>query len=151
VLARAQVSVAMRGAADLAHSSADVVLMSDRLAPLLGVFRVSHRALRTIRQNLAWAACYNAAAVPLAALGYVTPAAAAIGMSVSSLAVVFNALRLTRPSRSGVARFAATTVDGAMNHDVRSSERRASRSRSRAAVSPLASISAIPRVRAPGE
>jgi Cu2+-exporting ATPase len=95
VLARAQVSIAMRVAADLAHSSADVILMSDRLRPLSDAFRVARVALRTTRENLTWAAAYNVVAIPLAVLGYVTPVIAAIGMSVSSLAVVLNALRLT--------------------------------------------------------
>ena len=52
--------------------------------------------MRIVRQNLAWAIVYNAAAVPLAALGFVPPWAAAIGMSSSSLIVVLNALRLSR-------------------------------------------------------
>jgi Cu2+-exporting ATPase len=100
VLAQAQVSVAMRSAADLAQSSADVILMSDRLRPLLEAFRVSRSALRATRENLTWAAAYNALAVPLAAFGYVTALVAAIGMSLSSLAVVLNALRLTRAPRA---------------------------------------------------
>jgi len=49
-----------------------------------------------IRENLVWAAAYNAIAIPAAAFGFVTPVLAAIGMSVSSLVVVANALRLTR-------------------------------------------------------
>jgi Cu2+-exporting ATPase len=52
--------------------------------------------LKIVRQNLAWAIVYNATALPLAALGYVPPWAAAIGMSASSLIVVLNALRINR-------------------------------------------------------
>ncbi|MDP3137047.1 MAG: hypothetical protein Q8N17_12040, partial [Burkholderiaceae bacterium] len=61
--------------------------------------RTARNTLRVIRQNLAWATVYNAIAVPLAALGYVTPLIAAVGMSLSSLLVVFNASRLLRTSR----------------------------------------------------
>ena len=62
----------------------------------------SARAFAVIRENLAWAAIYNVIAIPAAAFGFVTPVWAAVGMSVSSLAVVANALRLTRlPAGSG--------------------------------------------------
>jgi Cu2+-exporting ATPase len=53
-----------------------------------------------VRQNLAWAAGYNLVALPLAATGFIAPWMAAIGMSASSLLVVLNALRLSRPPRS---------------------------------------------------
>jgi Cu2+-exporting ATPase len=56
--------------------------------------------MRIIRQNLAWAVGYNLVALPAAALGYVAPWMAAIGMSASSLLVVVNALRLTRRRRT---------------------------------------------------
>jgi Cu2+-exporting ATPase len=58
--------------------------------------REARRALAVIRQNLAWAVAYNAIAIPTAAFGFVTPLVAAVGMSLSSLFVVANALRLTR-------------------------------------------------------
>ena len=54
----------------------------------------ARNALRVMRQNLAWALAYNLAAVPLAALGFVSPWLAALGMSLSSLGVVLNARRL---------------------------------------------------------
>jgi Cu2+-exporting ATPase len=97
VLARAQVSMAMGCGTELAHTSADMVLTSERLQPVLDAFDVARLSLRIIRQNLAWAVVYNAIALPLAVAGYVTPLIAAIGMSASSLAVVLNALRLARP------------------------------------------------------
>ena len=56
--------------------------------------RLARRARAVIRQNLAWALAYNLVAIPLAFMGLVTPLAAGIGMSASSLAVVANALRL---------------------------------------------------------
>ncbi len=56
--------------------------------------RLARKTGRLIRQNLAWAALYNSLALPAAALGYVTPWMASIGMSTSSLLVVLNSLRL---------------------------------------------------------
>lgn len=101
VLARAQVSIAMGGGTELAHTSADMVLMSERLQPVLEAFDAARLSMRVIRQNLAWAVAYNAIALPLAIAGHVTPLVAAIGMSASSLAVVLNALRLTGPEDRG--------------------------------------------------
>lgn len=98
VLAQAQVSIVLASGAQLAQTSADMVLMSDRLDALLDAVRIAQQTLRVIRQNLAWAAAYNAIALPLAVLGYVTPLVAGVGMSLSSLAVVLNALRLQQPS-----------------------------------------------------
>ncbi len=96
VLAVADVSVAMRGAADISQASADMILMSDELGALAAGMRLANRTLRIIRQNLVWAVSYNLVALPAAALGFVAPWMAAIGMSSSSLLVVVNALRLTR-------------------------------------------------------
>jgi Cu2+-exporting ATPase len=96
VLAAADVSVAMRSAADISQASADMILMSDELGALAAGIRLANRTLRIIRQNLVWAASYNLIALPAAALGFVAPWMAAIGMSSSSLLVVLNALRLTR-------------------------------------------------------
>jgi Cu2+-exporting ATPase len=96
VLAAADVSVAMRSAADISQASADMILMSDELWALAAGIRLANRTLRIIRQNLVWAVSYNLVALPAAALGFVAPWMAAIGMSSSSLLVVVNALRLTR-------------------------------------------------------
>ncbi|MGD8874131.1 MAG: HAD-IC family P-type ATPase, partial [Gammaproteobacteria bacterium] len=96
VLAAADVSIAMRSAADISHASADMVLMSDELGALATGVRLANQTLGIIRQNLAWAVSYNLIALPAAALGFVAPWMAAIGMSSSSLLVVVNALRLTR-------------------------------------------------------
>jgi Cu2+-exporting ATPase len=93
VLAQAQVSVAMGSGAALAQGAADIVLVSARLADLARGIAASKKALRIIRQNLAWAFAYNVVVLPLAVAGYVTPWMAAIGMSASSLLVVLNALR----------------------------------------------------------
>lgn len=94
VLAGAQVSVAMGSGAQLAHASADMVMLSQRLVTLVAGVRAARRTLSVIRQNLGWAVLYNISAIPLAATGLVAPWMAAIGMSASSLVVVFNALRL---------------------------------------------------------
>jgi P-type Cu2+ transporter len=94
VLAGAQVSIAMGGAAHVAAASADMVLLSQHLPHLIAGIDTAHRTIRVIRQNLAWAAGYNLIAVPAAAAGFVAPWLAALGMSLSSLLVVLNALRL---------------------------------------------------------
>ena len=94
VLAGADVSVAMGQGAQLAHASADMVVLSERLSVLADGVRKARATRTVIKQNLAWAILYNVAAVPLAAAGLVAPWMAAIGMSASSLVVVFNALRL---------------------------------------------------------
>ncbi len=94
VLARAQVSIVMGGGTDLAHASADLVLVGDDLCRLPAAFDIARATMRVIRQNLAWAVAYNAVAIPLAVGGLVTPLLAGAGMAVSSLVVVLNALRL---------------------------------------------------------
>ncbi|MDX2171107.1 MAG: heavy metal translocating P-type ATPase [Deltaproteobacteria bacterium] len=97
VLGAAQVSVAMGGGTDLAMSRADAVLLREDLAVLPDALALAHRTRRILHQNLGWAVAYNAVALPLAALGWVTPLWAALGMSASSLVVVLNALRLGTP------------------------------------------------------
>jgi Cu2+-exporting ATPase len=94
VLAGASVSIAMGQGAQLAHASADMVVLSERLTVLADGVRKARATRRIIKQNLTWAILYNISAVPLAAAGLVAPWMAAIGMSFSSLVVVFNALRL---------------------------------------------------------
>ena len=94
VLAAAQVSIAMGGGTQLAHASADMVLLSEHLPHLVKTIEMAQRSLKVIHQNLGWALVYNLLALPLASMGYVAPWMAAIGMSASSLVVVLNALRL---------------------------------------------------------
>ena len=96
VLAAADISVAMGSATDLAKTSADAVLLSNRLDSLVQAFSLARRSRRIIVENLAWATLYNGLILPFAAIGWVTPLWAALGMSASSLLVVLNALRLTR-------------------------------------------------------
>ena len=99
VLAAADISVAMGSATDLAKTSADAVLLSNRLDALVQAFSLARRTRRVIIENLLWAGLYNGLMLPFAALGWITPIWAAIGMSISSLTVVLNALRLTRMPR----------------------------------------------------
>ncbi|MGF6097272.1 heavy metal translocating P-type ATPase [Pseudomonas sp. 18175] len=96
VLAAADISVAMGSATDLAKTSADAVLLSNRLDALVHAFSLARRTRRVIVENLLWAGLYNGLMLPFAALGWITPIWAAVGMSLSSLTVVLNALRLTR-------------------------------------------------------
>ncbi|MCR4346094.1 MAG: heavy metal translocating P-type ATPase [Sulfuricaulis sp.] len=107
VLAAAQVSIAMGGGTAVAAASADMILLSQKLSHLADGLAVSRRTLGIIRQNLVWAVAYNLIALPVAAAGYLSPWMAALGMSASSLLVVANALRLTRPRAS---KLASTTV-----------------------------------------
>jgi Cu2+-exporting ATPase len=96
VLAGANVSIAMGGASSLARANADIVLMSDHLSAVRQAIHMADRTRLVIRQNMAWALLYNFGAIPAAAMGLIAPWLAAVGMSVSSLLVVLNALRLTR-------------------------------------------------------
>ncbi len=96
VLAAADISVAMGSASDLAKTSADAVLLSNRLSSLVEGLKLARRTRRIIIENLSWATLYNGLVLPFAALGWITPIWAAVGMSLSSLLVVLNALRLSR-------------------------------------------------------
>ncbi|WNO10204.1 heavy metal translocating P-type ATPase [Teredinibacter sp. KSP-S5-2] len=96
VLSGANLSVAMAGSTQLAESKADSVLVNGDLRTLVKSLSFSRRVKDTIRQNLAWAIAYNLVALPAAVTGIIPPYLAAIGMSLSSLVVVVNALRLNR-------------------------------------------------------
>jgi Cu2+-exporting ATPase len=96
VLALAQVSIAMGGGAQLARTQADFVLLSENLAHLQHGLQRAALTLVVIRQNLWWSFAYNIVALPAAIAGYVTPWMAGIGMSLSSLLVVLNSLRIQR-------------------------------------------------------
>lgn len=96
VLAGAPVSIALASGTDLAKQASDALLLNDNLRLLPLAIRAARKTRRIIRQNLIWALVYNGVALPLAAMGWVAPWQAAIGMSLSSLLVVGNALRLRR-------------------------------------------------------
>ena len=96
VLAGADVSIALSTGTDLAKVAADAILLNHQISSLAQVVTVVKKTYTIIRQNLSWALLYNVLALPAAALGFVPPWMAAIGMSGSSLIVVFNALRIKR-------------------------------------------------------
>lgn len=99
-LTRADVGMAIGGGTDVAIDSADVVLMNSRLTDATAAIRLSRKTLRNIHENLFWAFAYNALLIPMAAGLYpgisLDPMWAAAAMSLSSLTVCLNALRLTR-------------------------------------------------------
>jgi Cu2+-exporting ATPase len=95
MLAGADVAVAVGSAADAAQAASDIVL-TGQLGALADARGLAREMLSILRQNRRWALGYNLAAVPLAALGFVPPWLAAVGMSASSLVVVLNALRIGR-------------------------------------------------------
>ncbi|WP_455681063.1 heavy metal translocating P-type ATPase [Streptomyces lydicus] len=93
-LARADLGIAMGSGTDAAIGAADVTLVREDLQAIADAVRLARRTLGAIRANLAWAFGYNLVTVPLAAVGLLTPMLAAAAMSVSSLLVVGNSLRL---------------------------------------------------------
>ena len=97
VMAAAHVSMAVGGAVPLTQARADLVLMGDHLEQVAQTLVLSQRTLTVVRQNLAWAAFYNALCVPLAMLGWLPAWLAGLGMALSSIGVVLHSLRLGRP------------------------------------------------------
>ncbi|WP_261874783.1 heavy metal translocating P-type ATPase [Vibrio rarus] len=93
-LAGAHLSVAMGGGTDVAKSSADMVLLGDRLDKLIEARTLAIKTRKIIRENLAWSLGYNLLILPLAVCGLVAPYIAVVGMSASSIIVVTNSLRL---------------------------------------------------------
>ena len=110
VLSGAGVSIAMSRGSALALASADLILVGDSLRSLPRAFEVARRTKAIMSQNLLWAAGYNLTAMPLAALGWVPPWMAAIGMSLSSILVVLNSLRLMRADGPRASRQAALNI-----------------------------------------
>ncbi len=96
VLAGADCAIATEGAAALASAGSDIILLTPKLSAIQTALNIAHKTHRIIKQNLIWAVSYNLLAIPAAAMGYVPPWLAAIGMSLSSLLVVLNALRLKK-------------------------------------------------------
>ena len=98
-LAAGHASMAPACASDASQLAADMVFLGDVLAPVGITLRAARRTIHIVRQNFALAIGYNMLAVPLAVAGKVTPLVAAVAMSLSSLIVVANALRLNGAAR----------------------------------------------------
>ncbi len=96
VLAQADVSVAVNEASDFAQSSADIVMLNTQVNRLNDLFALSGRTVNKVRQNIAWAISYNLLVLPFAVTGLLAPWAAAIGMSLSSVIVTYNSIRLIK-------------------------------------------------------
>ena len=96
VLAAAHVSFAFGQAVPLAQAQSDFVVLGDKLNSVANTLMMARRTLRVVRQNLWWAAIYNAVCVPLAVVGWLPAWLAGLGMGLSSLLVVSNALRLSK-------------------------------------------------------
>jgi len=95
-LAAARLGLALGSGTDVATVAADMILLRDDLGAVPDAIALARATFRTIRRNLAWAFCYNVLAIPLAALGFLNPLVAAAAMTLSSVFVVWNSLRLRR-------------------------------------------------------
>jgi Cu+-exporting ATPase len=95
-LEQADLGIAVSRASDVAREAADIILLNADIQMIPDAVGLSQATLRTIRQNLFWAFFYNTAAIPLAALGLMSPVICAAAMGLSDLVVIGNALRLTR-------------------------------------------------------
>lgn len=95
-LTRATVSMSPSTALDITQNAADIVYRKKGISSIIDAMNIARRTQKVVRQNFAMALGYNVIAVPLAVAGYVTPLVAAVAMSVSSLVVIFNALRIGR-------------------------------------------------------
>ncbi|MFZ2226341.1 MAG: cation-translocating P-type ATPase [Candidatus Moraniibacteriota bacterium] len=95
-LIAADLGIAMGSAMDIAKEAGQIVMLENNLNKVLEAIHISRKTFRTIRQNLFWAFFYNIVAIPLAMLGFLTPAIAAGAMSFSSISVVLNSLRAAK-------------------------------------------------------
>ena len=94
-LAKAEMAISMGSGADVAIDVSDVVLRNDTLEALYEAFLIARKTLRSVKENLAFSLLYNLVTIPLAMSGYVIPLVAALSMSLSSIVVVTNSMRIT--------------------------------------------------------
>jgi P-type Cu+ transporter len=93
-LSKSDIAIAMGSGVDIARDISDVIIMHDSMTGIHNAFLMSRRTYLFVKQNLGISLCYNALTIPLAMGGYVIPLIAALSMSVSSLLVVANSLRI---------------------------------------------------------
>ena len=93
-LSSANIAIAMGRGADIAIDVSDVVLLDEKPQSIYEAYKISRRTFRAVKENLGFSLLYNVVAVPLAVLGHVTPLIAALSMSLSSLVVVSNSMRI---------------------------------------------------------
>jgi soluble P-type ATPase len=117
-LARAQLGLALGSGTDVAICAADMIVLRDDLMAVPDAIRLARATYRTIRANLVWAFCYNLLALPLAAAGFLNPLVAAATMTLSSVFVVWNSLRLRRFTGTPAGDLARAALDQAGRHDV---------------------------------
>jgi Cu+-exporting ATPase len=99
-LEAADLGIAVSQASDIAREAADIILLKSEIEAVPEALGLARATLRTIKQNLFWAFFYNAAGIPLAAMGFLSPVLCALAMGLSDLAVIGNSLRLLRRTRS---------------------------------------------------
>lgn len=95
-LQNAAVAVSLKQGADLAAQNSDIILLKNDLSALKQAIELSKKTFIIIKQNLAFSLCYNALTIPLAFVGLINPLVAAASMSLSSVVVILNALRIRR-------------------------------------------------------
>lgn len=95
-LSQSEIGISMADRNDLAIASSDIVLLHSDLHSLSRTFSIAQNTLKNIKQNISFSLLYNTITIPLASLGYIAPIFAALSMSLSSLVVVLNALRLRK-------------------------------------------------------
>ena len=93
---QADLGIAVSQASDVAREAADIILLTADIQAIPEALGLAQATLRTIKQNLFWAFFYNVAAVPLAAVGFLSPVLCAAAMGLSDVIVIGNALRLRR-------------------------------------------------------
>ena len=95
-LASSDISIAMGNGADVAIGVSDIVLLDEKPASIYESYKLSRRTFGAVKENLGFSLLYNVVAVPLAMMGFVNPLVAALSMSLSSLVVVGNSMRIKR-------------------------------------------------------